>query len=117
MTFSVHQAIICYNATKALVQKSPEFFKKYGVSSSWVHSVANRMDDCTSYNSHKYIDREPIEWFMQSPSGQGVVGYWNFRDGSKLVYLCNDRFVSITNQDDYTILKEMGTDRSMWMKG
>lgn len=86
MAFTVFQALTCWAAARTIDRRDE------GPGHSAVHAVANGMDCCASYASHKYIDTDPIEAFMGAQPGSGVVGFWSFRDGSRLVYLCPDYF-------------------------
>jgi hypothetical protein len=81
-------AFFAWAGAKALAELAPDFVARYGIPDTYVHGVCNRSDDCVSYDTHKYIEREPIEAFMGTRPGSGVVGFWTFKDGSRLVKLC-----------------------------
>ena len=67
----------------------------------YLHHVANRDDNCTSYGSHKYLPTERVNEFM-GPGQGGVYGGWGFKDGSMLLV---SSWRNGEKMDRYTIIQ------------
>lgn len=99
------QAFAAYAAAR-LFSELPTKVKLDHVPSMYVHTVANRSDDCRSYDTHKYVPkriRQQVDEIFGVPEGSGIYGFWSFKDGSKLYVLCGDNYVMSTDDGNWLL--------------